>query len=102
MGRSGRKNSALKKPALSVPSSGRPCCEVAAMTSGNSSSTPRFTVAFPSSRLIVPGMLARTQRLPSSSVGRNSAPSMESRATAPAKSAAAAPMQRGRARMASA
>ena len=33
-GFSGTKNSALKKPVASVPSSGRPCCEITVSTSG--------------------------------------------------------------------
>jgi hypothetical protein len=74
------------------------------MASGNSMSTPRmrFTVALPSSKEIVPGMVARTQRFPSSRAGRNSAPSDDSRKIAPANRAPAAIRQKARARMATA
>ena len=80
-GFSGTKNSALKNPAASLPSSGRPCCETTVMTSGWRSriSRIRLTIGMPASSEMVGGIDARIHRLPSSSVGRNSLPSREPR-----------------------
>jgi hypothetical protein len=72
------------------------------IASGNSISVARMpeTVGLPSSSEMVPGMVARTQRLPSSSVGRNSAPRCESTRMASATSTAAMTSANSRAAMA--
>ena len=78
-GFNGTKNSALKKPAASLPLSGRPCWETTVTTSGWRSRISRIllTNGMPASSDMVGGMVARIHRLPSSSVGRNSLPSRE-------------------------
>ena len=80
-GLSGTKNSALKKPAASLPLSGRPCCDTTVMTSGWRSRISRIllTIGMPASSDMVGGIEARIHRLPSSSVGRNSLPSRDPR-----------------------
>src|SRR5258706_5581680 len=76
-GFSGTKNSALKNPVASVPSSGRPCCDMTVSTSGKFLITLRISLTYPlpSSSDTDDGIVARIQRLPSSRWGKNSRPS---------------------------
>ncbi len=76
-GLSGTKNSALKKPVASVPSSGLPCCDTTVMVSGELLMIRRISLtgASPASSEMEVGMVARIHKLPSSSFGKNSRPS---------------------------
>src|SRR5262245_41537857 len=76
-GLSDANSSKLLKPAASLPSSGRPCCETTVITSGCVSRISRslFVTGMPASSDIVGGIVTRIQRLPSSRCGRNSVPS---------------------------
>src|SRR3954462_6520440 len=69
-GLSGAKNSALNRPAASVPSSGRPCWETTASTSDRPRISLRMPLTYelPSCSEMVCGKVARIQRLPSSSL----------------------------------
>ena len=89
IGFSGAKNSALLKPAASLPSSGRPCWETTVTTSGRLRriSRMRSTTGMPASSEIVGGIVARIHRLPSSRVGRNSPPSRGASTPATARNA---------------
>ena len=76
-GFSGTKNSARNDPSGSVASSPRPCSEATVCTGANCRMVLRIaaTVSCPASSVMVGGITARIQRLPSSSLGRNSVPS---------------------------
>src|SRR5208283_1308927 len=91
-GFSGTKNSALKKPVASVPSSGRPCCDTTDCTSGYLLISTRMRLTYPSlsSSDTDWGNVARTHRFPSSSEGRNSRPSERTAKTANSESSATA------------
>ena len=90
IGRNGTLNSRLKKLVTSVPSSGRPTCDMTPRTSGTEAMTSRRRGAMraASSRETVRGMRALIQRLPSSSSGMNSPPSPGRRAIVNASNAA--------------
>ena len=68
--------SRLKKPVTSVPSSGRPSCEITRLTSGTEATSSRSWGAILAalSSETVRGRVARIQRYPSSSGGMNSPP----------------------------
>ena len=70
------KYSVLKKPVVSVPSSGRPTWETTTVTSGNEARTTRawFMTRMPSEGPVLGARVPRTQMAPSSRCGRNSEP----------------------------
>ena len=70
------KYSVLKKPVVSVPSSGRPTWLVVTVTSGNEASNTRAWSAtrMPSVGPVLGASVPRTQMAPSSRCGRNSEP----------------------------
>ena len=76
IGISGALNSRLKKLVTSVPSSGRPTCDITPRISGTEAITSRSRGASraASSSVTVRGRIARIQRFPSSSGGMNSPP----------------------------
>ena len=87
----GTKNSARNDPSGSVASSPRPCSEATVCTGANSRITLRIaaTVSCPASSVMVGGITARIQRLPSSSLGRNSVPSRAPKKTTTIRKATA-------------
>ncbi len=76
-GLSGTENSAVLKPLTSVPSSGRPSWLTTVMTSGKEARISRDCLVRRAASLgeMDSGIVTRTQREPSSSLGRNSLPS---------------------------
>ena len=90
------RNSALKKLVGSVPSSGRPNCETTRLTSGTRSKIVRTSVAnrLACSNEMSTGIVARTQRLPSSRAGMNSPPRNGTAAVASTKRPRAKPITR--------
>ncbi len=78
IGISGALNSRLKKLVTSVPSSGRPTCDITPLISGIEpiTSRSRGAIRAASSSVTVRGRKARIQRFPSSSGGMNSPPSL--------------------------
>ena len=76
IGLSGALNSRLKKLVTSVPSSGRPTCDITPLISGIEAITSRSRGAIreAASSETVRGRRARIQRFPSSSCGMNSPP----------------------------
>ena len=68
--------SVLKKPVVSVPSSGRPTWLVTVVTSGKEARMmrARFATEYPRAGPVLGGSVPRTQSAPSSRCGRNSEP----------------------------